>query len=119
MMTATWRGTAPFRRIWDSRSSAISDLHDLRFLGLHRLVHLSQMIIVQLLYVFLGVLLFVFGDVLGLLDLADRLGARVAHRHPALFGELVHHLHQLPPPLLGERRERDPDEVAVVGRGES
>src|SRR2546430_8483627 len=37
--------------------------------------------------VLLGVLLFILGDVLGLLDLADRVGACVAHRHPALFGE--------------------------------
>src|SRR5882724_1902882 len=119
MMTATCRGTAPLRRIWESRSSAISDLHDLRFLRLHRLVHLSQMIVVQLLNVLFGVLLLVLGDVLGLLDLADRLGARVADRHPALFGELVHDLHQLPPPLFVERGERDADEVAVVGGGES
>src|SRR5882672_3714708 len=119
MMTATWRGTAPLRRICESRSSAISDLHDLRFLRLHRLVHLSQMIVVHLLNVLFGVLLFVLGDVLGLLDLADRLGTRVAHRHAALFGELVHDLHQLSAPLLVERRERDADEVAVVGGGES
>src|SRR2546426_1061528 len=119
MMTATWRGTAPFRRIWDSRSSAISDLHDLRFLGFHRLVHLSQMIVVQLLNVLLGVLLFILRDVLGLLDLADRIGACVADRHPPFLGELVHDLHQLPPPLFVERGERDADQVAVVGGGES
>src|SRR6266567_2885777 len=119
MMTATWRGTAPFRRIWDSRSSAISDLHDLRFLGFHRLVHLSQMIVVQLLNVLLGVLFLILRDVLGLLDLADRIGARVADRHPPFLGELVHDFHQLPPPLFVERGERDADHVAVVGGGES
>src|SRR2546421_11654690 len=119
MMTATWRGTAPFRRIWDSRSSAISDLHDLRFLGFHRLVHLSQMIVVQLLNVLLGVLLFILRDVLGLLHLADRIGARVADCHPPFLGELVHDLHQLPPPFFVERGERDADHVAVVGGGES
>src|SRR2546425_534416 len=40
------------------------------------------MIVVQLLYVLLGVLFLIFRDVLGLLDLADRIGARVADRHP-------------------------------------
>src|SRR6058998_1905908 len=119
MMTATWRGTAPLRRICESRSSPISDLHDLRFFGFHRLVHLAQMIVVQLLDVLLGVLLFILRDVLGLLDLADRIGARVADRHPPFLGELVHDLHQLPPPLFVERGERDADQVAVVGGGES
>src|SRR5204862_4009431 len=119
MMTATWRGTAPLRRIWDSRSSAISDLHDLRFLGFHGVVHLAQVIVVQLLNVLLGVLLFILGDVLGLLDPADRLGTSVPNRHPALFGELVYDLHQLPPPLFIERGERDADEVAVIGGCES
>src|SRR2546427_311763 len=119
MMTATWRGTAPFRRIWDSRASAISDLHDLGFMRFRRLVYLSKMIVVQLLNVLFGVLLFILGTVLGLLDLADRLGARVADRHPALFGELVHDLHQLPPPLFVERGKRNTDEVPVVGGGES
>src|SRR2546426_619941 len=61
------------------------------------------MIVVQLLNVLLGVLLFILRDVLGLLDLADRVGARVADRHPPFFGELVHDFHQLPPPLFVER----------------
>src|SRR5882762_551550 len=119
MMTATCRGTAPLSRICESSSSAISDLHDLRFLRLHRLVHLSQMIVVHLLNVLFSVLLFILGDVLRLLDLADRVGARVADRHPALFGELVHDLHQLPTPLFVEGGEWNPDEVAVVGGGEA
>src|SRR5207244_4843904 len=100
MITAMWRGTAPLTRICASRSSAISDLHDLRFLRLHRLVHLSQMIVVQLLNVLFSVLLFIVGDVLRLFDLPDRIGARVADRDPALLGALVHDLHQLPPPLF-------------------
>src|SRR5882762_3286981 len=77
------------------------------------------MIIVQLLNVLFGVLFFVLGDVLRLLGLADRIGARVADRHAALLGELVHDLHQLPTPLFVERGERNPDEVAVVGGGEA
>src|SRR6266480_7763637 len=77
------------------------------------------MIVVQLLNLLFGVLFFVLGDVLRLLDLTDGVGTRVTDRHPALFGELVDDLHQLPPSLFVERGERDPDEVAVVGRGES
>src|SRR5438445_10535375 len=98
MITAMWRGTAPLTRICASRSSAILDLHDLRFLRLDRLVHLSQMIVVQLLNVLFGVLFFILGDVLRLLDLAVRVGTRVTDRHPALFGELAHDFHQPPPP---------------------
>src|SRR5256884_3895070 len=109
MMTATWRGTTPLPRICASRSSAMLDLHDLRFLRLHRLVHLSQMIVVQLLNVLFGVLFFVLGDVLRLFGLADRVGTRVTDRHAALFGELVHHLHELAAPLFGERRQRNAD----------
>src|ERR1041385_3724918 len=119
MIMATCRGTAPLRRICASRSSAISDFHDLRFLGLHRLIHLSQVVVVQLLDVFFRVLLLVIGDVLGLLDPADRLGARVPHGHAAFLGRLVHDLHQLAAPLFGEGGQRDADDVAVVRWGET
>src|SRR2546430_1371872 len=77
------------------------------------------MIVVQLLNVLFSVLLFILGDVLRLFDLPDRIGARVADRHPALLGELMHDLHQLPPPLFVEGGERNPDEVTVVGGGEA
>src|SRR5438045_3596762 len=59
MMTATWRGTTPLPRICASRSSAMLDLHDLRFLRLDRLVHELEALVVQLLDVLLGVLLLV------------------------------------------------------------
>src|SRR5213079_214231 len=95
MMTATWRGTTPLPRISASRSSAMLDLHDLRFLRLDRLVHQLEALVVQVLDVLFGVLLLVLGDVLGLLGATDRLAARVPHRHASFLGELVHHLHQL------------------------
>src|SRR5438094_680382 len=117
MMTATWRGTTPLPRISASRSSAMLDLHDLRFLRLDRLVHQLEALVVQLLDVLFGVLLLVLGDVLGLLGATDRLGARVPHRHASFLGELVHHLHQLATPLFGERRQRNADQVAVGGGG--
>src|SRR5207249_4646202 len=75
MMMAMWRGTAPCPLMRARRSGATLDLHDLGFLGLHRGVDELQVVVVQLLHVLLGVLLLVLGDVLGLLDAADRLGA--------------------------------------------
>src|SRR5438034_1892234 len=87
MITATWPGTAPFMRISARRSSPTLDLHDLRFFRLHRGVHEPQVVVVQLLGLLLRVLLLVLGDVLGLLDPVDRLGAGVADRDPALLGE--------------------------------
>src|SRR5690348_3754832 len=119
MMTATWRGTAPWSRICERRSSAILDLEDLGLLGLHQLVDLLHVVVVRLLHVLFPVLLLVFGDVLGFLQLGDGLGARVADRHPTLLGEAMHHLHQLLAALLGERRERDANHVPVVGRREA
>src|SRR6266496_829664 len=103
MMTATCRGTPPPTRIWASRSSVTSDLHDLRSLALHHLVHHPQMLVVHLLHVLFRVLLLVLRDVLGLLDPADRLGAGVAYGDPAFLRELVDHLHQLAAALFGER----------------
>src|SRR5438132_6720174 len=41
------------------------------------------------------------------------------HGHASFLGELVHHLPQLAAPFLGEGRQRDADEVAVVGGGET
>ena len=42
--------------------------------------------------------------------------AQVAHRDPALLGHVLDDLDVLPPALLGERREREPDDGAVVAR---
>src|SRR5712691_11740075 len=114
MMMATWRGTAPLSLSCPRRSSGTSDLHDLRFLGLHRLLDQLQVIVVEFLHVLLRMLLVVLGHVFGLLDAVDRLGAGVADRDATLLGELVHDLHQLAAPLLGERRQGDADQVAVV-----
>src|SRR5438034_5529551 len=36
----------------------------------------------------------------------------------ALLGQLVHHLDEVLSPLLGERRQRDPDQVPLGGRVE-
>src|SRR2546425_9621142 len=118
MMIATWRGTGPLKRICASRSSATLDLHDLGLFGLDRRIHELEVVVVHLLHVLLGVFLLVFRDVLGLLDPADRLGARVADRDAALLREFVHHLHQLAAALLGERRNGNANDGAVVRRRE-
>src|SRR5947208_13192329 len=91
MMMAMWRGTAPCRLMRARRSGATLDLHDLGFLGLHCRVDELQVLVVPLLHFLLGVLLPFLGDVLGLLDPGDRLGARVAVRRPSLLGHSVHH----------------------------
>src|SRR5437879_11306915 len=87
MMMATWRGTAPLSLSCPRRSSGTSDLHDLRFLGLHRLLDQLQVVVVEFLHVLLRVLLVILGHVLGLLDAADRFGAGVADRDAPFLGE--------------------------------
>src|SRR5437879_1440537 len=119
MITAMCRGTAPLTWICASSSSAILDLHDLRFFALHRFVDQTQMVVVQLLDVLLGLLLLILGDVLGLLDPPDGLRAGVPDGHAAFLRELVDHLDQLPAALLVKRRKRDADDVAVVRGGET
>src|SRR5438128_513097 len=114
IMMATWRGTAPPSRIFARRSSPTSDLHDLRLFGFDEVFHQLQVVVVQLLRVLLGVLLVVLGDVLGLLDLIDRLRAGATHADSAFLGELVHDLHQLLAALLRERRQGNPDDGAVA-----
>src|SRR5260221_545734 len=119
MMTATWRGMAPLSLSCERRSSDISDLEDLRLLRLQDLVDRLEVFVVQLLRVLLAVLLLIFGYVLGLLDLVDRVGAGVPPRPPSLFGVLMDHLHQLLAALFGQRRQGDANDVAVIRRRET
>src|SRR6266576_741854 len=72
------------------------------------------MLVMKLLHFLLGVLLIVGGDVLGLLDPVHRLSARMPDRDSAFFRELVDDLDQLLAALLGERRQRNADDIAVV-----
>ena len=96
-----------------------SDFHDLRFFDVNELVELLDVLVVQLLHVFLGAPLLVLGRVLELLELRDRLGAGMAHGDPAFLRQLVHHLDQIAAPLLGERRQGHADEVALRRRIEA
>src|SRR6185437_2826108 len=114
MMIATWRGMAPFSRIFASSSAAFmrrgvgawsgtrasappSHLHDFRFLRLHEFIEAAHVVIVQLLQLALGVLLVVFRHPVELLDAVPGAGARVTHRDTAFLGQLVHDLHQVAP----------------------
>src|SRR5437879_2419078 len=96
-----------------------SDFHDLRFFRLDRRVHRLEMLVVRLLHFFLGVLLIVRRDVFGLLDPVHRVGARMTDRDAAFLGELVNDFHQLFAAFLGQGRNGDADEVAIVRRRES
>ena len=53
---------------------------------------------------------------LELLQVVDRVAADVARGHAPLLGHVPHLLHELLAPLLGELRDRQPDQLAVVGR---
>src|SRR5690606_3648344 len=93
------------------------DLHDLLLLGLEQLVDPGNVLVRQLLDLIELAARLVFTHLVRLLpplDVLVRLLARVPHRHPALLRHLVEQPHHLPPPLLRQRRDRDPDDVPVV-----
>src|SRR3954470_137398 len=120
MMMAIWPGTAPCRRSRCSKSLLIpSDFQDLRFLRLDQALDLLDVIVGELLNVFFRVALVVLGDLLQLLHLGQRLGAGMPHRDASLLAQLVYDLDEVPPALLGERRQWHPDEVALRCRIQS
>src|SRR5688572_9479529 len=132
MMIATWRGAAPLRRSWASRSADVgaaaargedtgcgsSDFHDLGFLRLDHLVDPVDGVFVCLLELLLGMLLLVLGDAVQLLEHVAGVRARVADGDATLLGELVDHLHEVLAPLLVERGERDADDPSLRRRVE-
>ena len=117
MMIAMWAGTAPCSRTRCSRSS----LTDQTSMISASLAWMRPSICLTWSSVsfwtsFSARVLSSLGDVLELLDLGDGVGAGVADRDAAFLGELVDHLHQLLAPLLGEGRQRHPDQVALGRR---
>ena len=64
----------------------------------------------------LGVVLGDLGVLLHLLQLLVGVPPHVADGDPALLGHVLGHLDQLLAPLLGERRDVDADDLAVVAR---
>ena len=121
MMIATWVGTTPWTRTRWSRSSPVirqTSMISASFAWMRPSICLMWSS-VSFWTSFSARVLSSLGDVLELLDPGDRVGARVAHGDPALLGELVDDLDQLLAPLLRERRERDPDQVALRRRVEA
>src|ERR1700733_1120936 len=99
-----------------------SNLEDFLFLALQERVDLGDRVVGLLLQRGLGAALVVlapFPLFLQFAQVVHDVAADVADRDPALLGDAVHHLDHLPPPLLGQLRDRQADHVAVVARGES
>src|SRR5207253_2628600 len=85
-----------------------SDLEELLLLVLHHVVDLEHVLVGELLELLLGPLELVGGDLapaLEGLEVVTGGATQVAQRHPALFGLVLHDLHQILAPLLGELGE--------------
>src|SRR5581483_3466659 len=98
-----------------------SDLHHFRFFALQQIVDLRDVLVGELLHARLGRALLVVADIAllhQLLEMLDRVAANVAHGDAAFLRHLPDHLDELLAPLLGELRDRQPDELAVVRRRE-
>src|SRR5438876_7922278 len=102
-----------------SHSGAPLYLHHFGFLVLEQLVDLLRVVVRQLLDANLGAVLVVGADlalVHELLEVPHRVAPDLAHGDPVLLGHVAHDLHELLPPLLGELRDRQADQLAVVRR---
>src|SRR6266540_1807025 len=122
MMIATDRATssrAPSATATGSGARRALDLEDLRFLALEQLVDLLRVLVGQLLDALLGAVLLVLPDltlVHELLEVVHDVAADVSDGHAPFLGHPAHDLDELLAPLLGELRNREPDQLAVVGR---
>src|ERR687897_3171096 len=95
------------------------DLQQLALLVLEHLVDLLDRRVRDLLELLLGSVEVVLREVAVLLErfeVVTRLPTDVAHRHPTLLGAAPDDLHEIPAPLLGQRREHESYDVPVVGR---
>src|SRR5579863_10051259 len=120
VMIATYRGrpASPSIRTGLVTVHARSDLEDLCFLALQHDVELRDARVGQLLKAALGAMLVVRARVAGLLQLAQivhHVPADVANRDAALLDDVARHLDQLAPALLGELRNHQAHQLAVVG----
>src|SRR5688500_15945356 len=115
MMMATWRGTAPLRRILARSSSEViprSHLHDLRLFGFQQLVDLVDVVVMQLLQILLSVFLVVFRRLLDLFDRLTPVGSRMTDGDAPFFRELVDDLHEVATTFLVERWQRHANDIA-------
>src|SRR5919108_4308128 len=96
-----------------------SDFRDLGFLALQELVDPADVVVGQLLDAVFRAVLLVGPDALLLLEVVDDVAADIPNRDATLLRDLPRDLHELLPPLLGELRDRQPDDLPVVGRVEA
>src|SRR5690242_12963751 len=121
MMIATVRARSSR---WSSATTVgsgarASDLHDLGFLALQQLVDLVHVLVGELLDAILGAVLLVAADLAvvdELFEVVDRVAPDVPDRDLALLRHLADDLDELLAPLLGQLRDRQADQLAVVGR---
>ena len=95
-----------------SRPRRRSDLHDLGFFVLQQLVDRVDVLVGELLHLFLGAVLLVGPDLARvdeLLQVVHDVAAHVADGDPALLGDVPDDLDELLAPLLGELRDRQAD----------
>src|SRR5262249_21600172 len=96
-----------------------SNLHDLGFLALQQLVDLGDVLVAELLAAVLRAVLLVapgLAVVDELLQMVDRVPAHVADRDLALLRHVPDDLDEILAPLLGQLRDRQADQLAVVRR---
>src|SRR5919201_1591325 len=95
------------------------DLEDLGFLALEELVDLLRVLVRELLDALLGAVLLVLADLAlvdELLEVVDDVAPHVADSDAAVLGHPAHDLDELLTPLLGELRDGQADDLAVVRR---
>src|SRR5258708_9602539 len=98
------------------------DLHRLGLFAAGQGVDLLDLAFGDLLQAGVGPFRVVLGDLarlLHLVDAVDLVAPRVADRDARLLRLLADDLHELAPALLGQRRNRDSDDVAVIRRIEA
>src|SRR5215211_1729885 len=88
-------------------SDTSSDFHYFCFLPLQQIVNLRDVVVVKLLEVLLAVLYVVLRNLVELLQLVARFGARVTNPDSRFFRELVHDFHQIPAPLFVQGGNRN------------
>src|SRR3954452_16087013 len=103
----------------EGMDSVTSDLEELGFLVLHEIVHLRHVAGGHALELLLGPLLLVLANLPVLddaLQLVHRGAAHAADGHLGVLALAARHLDHVPAALLGELREDDADDLAVVAR---
>src|SRR6266536_3891238 len=120
----------PFKRACDSFARPLTkrsifrglDFEDLFFFPLQEVVDLVRVVVGQLLNALLGPVLLVASHLAlvdELLEVVHDVAADVPDRDAAVLGHLPGDLDELLSPLLGQLRDREADDLAVVRRGQA